>query len=240
MKLFFWLIEYLISKMDLLVGKGWGASTCQKEVATALSLLSNDPKIAIDIGGNKGLYTDALLKVNPGMEVHIFEPSNYNNLILIKKYSNYLNKLALSDSKEELIMHADKPGSGLASITKRRLDHFNINQKIEEKINAIRFDDYWHRNDLIDIVKIDVEGHELKVLYGMGKKLEQTKLVQFEFGGCNIDTRTYFQDFWYFFKERNFSIYRITPFGYQKIEKYRERDEFFSGTNYIAMNNEIK
>lgn len=35
--------------------------------------------------------------------------------------------------------------------------------------------------------------------------------VTFEFGGCNIDTRTYFQDYWYFFKTFGFRVFRITP-----------------------------
>ena len=62
------------------------------------------------------------------------------------------------------------------------------------------------------------------------------RVIQFEFGGSNIDTRTFFQDFWYFFKDRNFSIYRITPNGILPIREYTEHDEFFSTTNYIAVN----
>jgi hypothetical protein len=106
----------------------------------------------------------------------------------------------------------------------------------------MRFDEYWetHLNKgLIDIVKIDVEGHELSVLKGFGQAILHTKIIQFEFGGCNIDTRTYFQDFWYFFKERNFSLYIITPLGLSKIEKYIESLEFFSTTNYFAVNQSL-
>ena len=29
-------------------------------------------------------------------------------------------------------------------------------------------------------------------------------MVTFEFGGCNIDTRTYYKDFFYFFQSKNF------------------------------------
>ena len=86
------------------------------------------------------------------------------------------------------------------------------------------------------MVKIDVEGHELTALKGFGNALNATRVLQFEFGGCNIDTRTYFQDFWYFFKGQDFEIYRITPVGAEKITRYNERDEFFSTTNYIAVN----
>ena len=58
---------------------------------------------------------------------------------------------------------------------------------------------------------------------------------QFEFGGTNIDTRTYFRDFWYFFKECGFILYRITPLGAELIRTYRESDEYFMTTNFIAV-----
>ncbi|WP_445778772.1 hypothetical protein [Shewanella sp.] len=45
------------------------------------------------------------------------------------------------------------------------------------------------------MIKIDIEGHELSVLKVFGAAIEATKVIQFEFGDCNIDTRTYFQDF---------------------------------------------
>ena len=118
---------------------------------------------------------------------------------------------------------------------------------VVETVNTIRFDEFLSFDDvpeipeIIDYVKMDVEGHELSVLKGFGSFIDKVKLVQFEFGGCNIDTRTYFQDFWYFFKEKNFSLYVITPYeGPQKINEYKESSEFFTTTNYIALNNNLK
>ena len=83
---------------------------------------------------------------------------------------------------------------------------------------------------------MDVEGHELDVLRCGEAAMLNASVIQFEFGGCNIDTRTFFQDFWYFFKDRHFDIYRITPLGAEKIDKYNEYHEFYSTTNYIAVN----
>lgn len=60
-------------------------------------------------------------------------------------------------------------------------------------------------------------------------------LVTFEFGGCNIDTRTYFQDFFYFFQDRKMRIARITPAGYlYELESYKEVFEQFRTTNFIC------
>jgi hypothetical protein len=65
----------------------------------------------------------------------------------------------------------------------------------------------------IDVLKLDVEGHEMDVLRGAGETLRRVRVIQWEFGGCNIDTRTYFQDFWYFLTEAGFKISRLGPRG---------------------------
>jgi hypothetical protein len=88
-------------------------------------------------------------------------------------------------------------------------------------------------------VKIDVEGHELDVLKGFGDLLSQIRLVQFEFGGCNIDTRTFFQDFWNLFSQAGFALYRLSPLGPIAIKNYAEDLESFVCTNYIAVNTNL-
>jgi hypothetical protein len=86
--------------------------------------------------------------------------------------------------------------------------------------------------------KIDVEGHEIDVLMGANHMLKQNKinLITFEFGGCNIDTRSFFQDFYYFFKDRGMKLFRITPSSYlHPITSYKEIDEQFRTTNFLAV-----
>ena len=80
-----------------------------------------------------------------------------------------------------------------------------------------------------------MEGHELAVFKGMEKILAgrtPPKVIQFEFGGCNIDTRTYFRDFFLMFNNK-YEIHRQTPFGLTAIEQYRETDECFRTTNFF-------
>lgn len=231
-------------------GKGWGGSTIEEEVNSCLSLLNDEPKFIIDVGANVGLYTQALVKRFPDATYFLFEPSKFNLEILSGKFYDYDNvhcsSFALSNETTVKNLYSDKEGSGLASLSKRRLDHFNIFMDVVESINTIRFDEFLQFDDIpdipeyIDYVKIDVEGHEISVLEGFGSLIDRVKLVQFEFGGCNIDTKTYFQDFWYFFNTKNFSIYIITPEGPQKINNYRESLEFFTTTNYIALNNNLR
>jgi len=231
-------------------GKGWGGSITD-EIDSCLLLLKDTPKFIIDIGANVGLYTEALLKKSPNATYFLFEPSQHNVEILNNKFFSfdnvYCSSYALSDETTVKNLYSDIEGSGLASLSKRRLDHFNIFMDVVETVNTIRFDEFLSFDDIpqipdiIDYVKMDVEGHELSVLEGFGSFIDKVKLIQFEFGGCNIDTRTYFQDFWYFFKNKNFSLYVITPYdGPQEVKNYEESSEFFTTTNYIALNNNLK
>ncbi len=54
----------------------------------------------------------------------------------------------------------------------RKLDHFNISFDFSEKIKMVRFEDHWKNKPQsrdIDLVKLDVEGNELKTLGGFGE-----------------------------------------------------------------------
>jgi FkbM family methyltransferase len=224
-------------------GKGYYKVTIDREVKLLQSVLTRPPKLMIDIGGNIGDYTARLRLQSPNSEIIVFEPSATNiDKLKLRFKSDPLIKLApfaLSDSTGESTLYADEPGSGMGSLSKRRLTHFNITFESKEAIKTLRFEDYWIKNlqsRPIDLVKIDVEGHELAVLRGFSKALIATKAVQFEFGGTDIDTRTFFQDYWYLFKEAGFTIFRLTPFGLQQISSYSEHEECFAFTNFVAVN----
>jgi hypothetical protein len=112
-----------------------------------------------------------------------------------------------------------------------------------EEVEVRRFDSYWRQalsGRFIDVVKIDVEGYELMVLRGFGDAIRNVRVLQFEFGGTNIDTKVFFRDLWCFFEEAGFDLYRITPLGVMRIERYHERDELFIIANYIAVNRSLR
>ena len=248
------LIDYVFSMLRTvergtayLQGKGYGASSIKMEIDLALSLVGRSPNLAIDIGGNVGKYTLELRRRSPECEVQIFEPAATNISVLQERLGAdqkiHIVPMAVSDAAQENMLYANEPGSGLGSLAKRRLDHFGITMDHEEHVKTIRFDDYYNKNLIgreIDLVKIDIEGFELAALRGFGEAaLQKTRCVQFEFGGGMIDTRTYFQDFFYFFSKNEFDLFRITPVGLQQIPHYSESDEFFSTVNYLARNRKL-
>lgn len=90
---------------------------------------------------------------------------------------------------------------------------------------------------------MDVEGHEIDVLNG-GKALFErggVDVATFEFGGCFLDARkSFFQDFWYFFKDYDMQIFRILKSAkLYKIPFYKEFYEQAATTNYVAIKRKI-
>lgn len=224
-------------------GKGYGAHSVDAEFRQALKLLGRAPDLIIDIGGNVGAYSAAALKNAPGAEIHIFEPATSNVTRLRSRFAAdpavHVIESALSNDAGTATLFSDKDGSGLASLIKRDLGHFDIAFDRTECVRTMRFGDYW--SDTLDsrpiaIAKMDVEGHEMDVLRGFGDALNACEVIQFEFGGCNIDSRSYLRDFWKFFEGAGFSLYRVTPFGSVPIGRYNERDEIFTTTNFLARN----
>lgn len=240
------IIQRLELSAQVAQGKGWGSATIDNEVKASLTLAKScglKEICALDVGANNGLWTLALKAQEPRSEVHAFEPSSvaFQTLTNALHGLNSVNlyQLGIGNYSGKTNLYFDKPGSGLASLSKRRLNHFDIDFSQMEEIELTTLDN-WNANrkpgmSQPNLLKMDVEGHELDVLAGAIATLSSIKVIQFEFGGCNIDSKTYLQDFWYFFKERSFKMYRLGPRGLRIIDKYSERDEVFVTTNFFAV-----
>lgn len=210
-------------------------------------LKKSDQLLIFDVGANVGKYTILLNEVfNENSKIISFEPSKktFNKLGLntnhIKKRN--LCNFGFGNANTFLTLYYNQDESGLASVYERRLDHFNIKMDLKEEIEIKTIDSFCKENNIvqIDFLKLDVEGHELSVLNGAVKMLTNHKIdfIQFEFGGCNIDSRTYFQDFYYLLN-KDFYIYRIVKDGLYKVDNYKEMYEAFTTTNYLAERKEI-
>lgn len=227
-----------------LSGKGFGSFSLKREVKLAGNLLPCPPKIIFDVGANRGLYTLACIKKFPKAEIIMFEPSSKNYDILTDNFKSYqkvsIYNTALGKNSQMQKLYFDFPGSGIASLSQRDLTHTNTNMSQSENVTVIRFDEFMSEIGLsfkeIDLIKLDVEGHELEVIEGMGCWLRKCKLIQFEFGGANLDTRTIFKDFYHLFLNNDFELFRISPFGLIKVYKYTEFLEHYRTTNYLARN----
>lgn len=237
-------------------GKGWGASSVQHEVRAASDFFESPPRCIVDVGANVGDYTQAWLDearavgAEAWIEFHLFEPSRINVNHLQKRFSGqplvHLYPLALSDVSGVLPLYANVPGSALGSLSPRDLDYLSIDMSRHEDVRVERLDQLVASGSAglspeieIDILKIDVEGHELSVLRGIGDLITRVKLIQFEFSTASLDTHSAFLDFWKFFEANDFTLFRVTPRGSARIPRYVDALENYRLCNVLAVANRI-
>ncbi|HUO94174.1 MAG TPA: FkbM family methyltransferase [Rhizomicrobium sp.] len=236
-------LAYLEEQVQRGQGKGFGAKSIKHEVRAALPFLPQSNAIVFDIGANKGLWTKEMLRMagpKIGM-LYCVEPSRHNFAVLeaIGDPRVVLLKTALSDKAGEETLYFDREGSGIASLAHRRLDFAGVSIEGRETVSVTTLDAVLEERKIarVDFAKFDIEGFEYNAFLGGEKAFANgtIRACAFEFGGCNIDTRTYLRDFWYFLTERNYRLATINPLGPpHPIARYHERLETFTATNYLA------
>jgi FkbM family methyltransferase len=157
--------------------QGVGANLLEGEFEPAqTALLSKKLKPGmtfVDVGANIGYYTvfASRLVGNSG-KVYCFEPEPRNYRILMKnilanKLSNvYPYNAALSDSTGTVILYTDSKNFGAHSLNKFNVYH----EDSEVSVVTMRLDDLVGANK-IDMIKLDVQGAEPKVVAGAMRTL---------------------------------------------------------------------
>ena len=167
---------------------------------TILKNLGRPPKLILDIGANKGQSISYFLKLNKNALIYSFEPTKslYDHLVMKYKsfdnitisnkgissrigkkkfYENYLNLTSsfekLNYDSEYLKYKTKILGIELKEIVKNEfdVDVITLNSFINDNITSD-----------IDIIKIDVEGHEYECLKGLfnGPLNSNIHLIQLE------------------------------------------------------------
>lgn len=158
--------------------------------------------VVFDVGANVGNWSRYCLAIDPILQIHMFEPSaaTFQKLSGAKwPDSVKLNNIGLGERDEILQLNIVETTSGINSIYKR---HGVKSAKVKsvEPIQIKTIDAYCEEEGIehISFLKVDVEGHELAVFKGAKKLLEKRAidLIQFEYGGCNLDARVYLFDIW--------------------------------------------
>jgi FkbM family methyltransferase len=233
-----------ISK-QVLEAQGFGAGGTMQSSGElgVFKLVAAEAPMLFDVGGHIGEYTEKFLERFPQGRSYVFEPSGSHLALLRQRLGDRpevrIFPLGLGAEAGQATLYKDREISGLASLSQRRLDYLNIKMEQTETVSISTVDRIVEETGLtsIELLKIDVEGHELFVLRGAAKAMERgiIKLVQFEFGGTDLDTHTNLQDFYYFFKTFNFIIGLIQPSTcIRLLDQYDEFYEQYRTTNFIA------
>jgi FkbM family methyltransferase len=206
--------------------------------------------IVFDVGANTGVYTRTVLDAfGSSATVFAFEPATkaFEMLAFGLKHEPNVKpyNLGFGDEEGEVTLFSAGEGSKLGSLydTSDRLARVGLVMKQRERVTLTTIDAFCERERIgrINFLKLDVEGHELKILEGSRAMLDRGAIdvVQFEFGAANIDSRTFFKDFYEFLITR-FAMYRILQDGLFPLTEYKETYEVYKrATNYLAVRREL-
>ena len=140
--------------------------------------------VIFDVGANNGQSIERFKKIFPNSAIHSFEPIKSEYEIIRKKYGDhkniYLNNLAVGEIEclRNINITEKSENSSFNNVRqgtnwlKTRSNQFNVDEdkfvKKKEEVKIITLDDYCKDNkiDEIDILKIDTQGYEDKVLQG--------------------------------------------------------------------------
>ncbi|MEI9920263.1 MAG: FkbM family methyltransferase [Bacteroidota bacterium] len=198
-----------------------------------------------DVGANVGEFTLEILEAfrNKPIQLYAFEPSARTSEQLVARIGNAPNvhvvQKAVGDKVGTAELFFPSGGSSaLGSLYQRDLSHVNAFFNEKEQVTVITVDQFCDDNkiDYVHLLKIDVEGHELGVLKGAKSMMERNavEVIQFEFGGTSLDSRTFFKDFYQLLSPK-YRIYRILPHGLRELASYSEKLEIYQSANYLAI-----
>jgi FkbM family methyltransferase len=228
-------------------GQGIGRVRADKAALHRLGRV-NRPAVIFDVGANSGEYTQLALRRLSGHQafIHAFEPSAAAFEQLRRRFAERsgiaLNNFALGSEHTQQTLYYDIAGSELSSLYPRKIGHHGIAFTGSEQVPVETLDRYCESQNVsrIDLLKLDAEGHELPILQGAVQMFEREaiNMVSFEFGGCNIDSRTFVRDFFDFFARYRMKLTRVTAFGnLYEVKRYEESLEQFRTTCFVALRN---
>ncbi len=204
----------------------WGYSNYERGSVRLFCELLKSKSCVFDIGANIGFYSLlAGFMVQGRGEVYAFEPhpevfrclsynSNLNDFKTLR-----LNQMAMSDvdGMEPLFLPAD-----LAWTNASLIEGFT-EQQAPIMIDVVRFDSYCYRYSIgpVDLIKVDVEGAELKVFKGMGELLLKwlPDII------CEV-LQPYEEELDEFFLRKDYRKFLITDNGLKEVERIKAHSQF--------------
>lgn len=168
--------------------------------------------VVFDVGANRGQTAKEIHRWLPGVDLHCFEPSpeTFQRLRANVKDAS-LHPYGLG---AQVGTHRMNPtGNDLtARIQDESESHVDIDHGslIDVELSTVDAEMKNHGFERIDVLKIDVEGHEMSVLEGADQTLSDGRvdviLVETRFGSTGADWQTPFQDILEHLEARGFRM----------------------------------
>ncbi len=217
-----------------------------QQVATLRGL-----QCAFDVGANIGDWSLKCRHFLPDVTIHAFEiaPPVFSELRQrVSHLENIiLNPVGLSDQNGEIKIFYPETSHYRTTAYQEHLgaayalpgEQPAAPQSLQ--VPVIRGDDYvkQHKIQTIDLLKIDVEGMEERVLRGLEQTFSErrVRLVQFEYNTTNIVSKFLLRDAYNFFSNFGYQVGKLYP-DYVDFRDYHYRHEDFCGPNMVVVRKE--
>jgi FkbM family methyltransferase len=236
------IIELTSAYLNCIIGKGAGTGWDKGEELAASRVVRRENPVILDMGANRGTWTTETRRLIGEHGRWILVEPDADCCALLRRITGVeVIEAAVGEHAGKALLYTPGGGSGLASLHERH-DSFVRGQHLQPREVAVTTIDKIleeRRIETVDLAKMDLEGHELFALRGAARSLKGRRLraLTFEFGSSNVNSRTFFRDFWDLLTGYGYQIERIYPGGKKVlISEYYEDLEFFRGvTNYVAI-----
>lgn len=205
-------------------------------------LVKTPRPVFFDVGANVGTFSAAISDSFPGAIIYAFEPHPGNFKLLQAQTDPGIVKchcvaVGASEGAAKLFDRSGCNGSEHATLHEAVISTLHKEEVtvIETQVRTLDEFARHEKIEYIDFLKIDTEGHELFVLQGALRLIDEGKIgcIQFEFNEMNTISRVFFSDFRRIL--RNYDLYRLLPSGLLPLGNSPLRTEIFAFQNIVAL-----
>lgn len=202
--------------------------------------------LVFDIGAHTGEWSLHVLSCHaPHISLYTFEPVPYlfdQLCINLKAFKAVNNRLAISNKNTTSVFTYYPQHPGLSTLYQRHEIEKQLHMApLLFPVTTETLDSFCESRNIthIDFVKIDTEGSEWDVLSGAQHLVQNRAIetIQFEYGGCYLDSKTTLKQIYDYLTLYHYSVYRMAGNMLIEISNWRPELENYTYSNYLAVKN---
>lgn len=200
-----------------------------RSISDDLKLLINkENPVIIDGGANYGETADEFLSQFKNPTIYCFEANKNLATDLVKHFMDkdnvhvIGNALGNKNSKVNFDISKNLPSSSFLKRSELYREYHGDLTETKETISTdmVTIDSVFKQGELIDLLKLDLEGYELEALKGATNTLPNVKIIMTEVWFAEgYEGAPYFSDIEVFLREKNFMLLNIyNPYTHKDMQ----------------------